>query len=159
MVLVIEGIRHGDTFLWILEEQRFSFTLCIFLPIWSLWNWHSEAVSDDVRFLCIKPRRPVANGVVFLKLIYLFYSVTIVCIFSPSLHPTPASPTSFPHLYPPPWFCPCVLYSSSYRPVSPLSPPHSPLAIVTMFLISMSLIIFCLLFSFVDYVEHWVLNF
>ena len=46
----------------------------------------------------------------------------------------------------------CVLYSSSYRPLSPLSPPHSPLAIVTLFLISMSLVIFCLLFSFVDYV-------
>ena len=87
----------------------------------------------------------------FFKLIY-FYSVTIVCIFSPSLHPTPASPTSLPHLNPPPWFCPCVLYSSSYRSLSPLSPPHSPVAIVTMFLISMSLVIFCLLFSFVDYV-------
>ena len=81
---------------------------------------------------------------------YFFYSVTIVCIFSPSLHPTPASPTHLPHLYPPPWFCPCVLYSSSYRPLSLLSPPHSPLAIVTLFLTSMSLVIFCLLFSFVD---------
>ena len=59
----------------------------------------------------------------------------------------PPSPTSTP-----PWFCPCVLYSSSYRPLSPLSPPHSPVAIVTMFLISMSLVIFCLLFSSVDYV-------
>ena len=81
-----------------------------------------------------------------------FYWVTIVCIFSPSLHPTSANPTSLPHLYPPPWFCPCVLYSSAYRPLSPLPPPHSPLAIVTLFLISMSLVIFCLLFSFVDYV-------
>ena len=89
----------------------------------------------------------------FLKNLFIyFYSVIIVYIFSPSLHPTPASPTSLPHLYPPPWFCPCFLYSSSYRPLSPLSPPHSPLAIVTMFLISMSLVIFCLLFSFVDYV-------
>ena len=61
---------------------------------------------------------------IFLKFIY-FYSLTIVCIFSPSLHPTPASPTSLPHLHPPPWFCPCVLYSSSYGPLSPLSPPHS----------------------------------
>ena len=84
--------------------------------------------------------------------IFYFYSVTIVCIFSPSLYPTPASPTSLPHLYPPPWFCPCVLYSSSYKPLSPLSPPYSPLAIVTLFLFSMSLVIFCLLFSFVDYV-------
>ena len=90
--------------------------------------------------------------VLFCFILFYFYSVTIVCIFSPSLHPTPDSPTSLPHLYPPPWFCLCVLYSSSYTPLSPLSPPHSPLAIVTMFLISMSLVTFCLLFSFVDYV-------
>ena len=80
------------------------------------------------------------------------YSITVVCIFFPSLHPTPANPTSLPHLHPPPWFCPCVLYSSSCNPLSPLSPPHSALAIVRLFLISMSLVIFCLPFSFVDYV-------
>ena len=80
------------------------------------------------------------------------YSVTVVCLFSPSLHPTPAEPTSVLHLHPPPWFCPCVLYSSSCNTLSPLSPPHSPLAIVRLFLTSMSLVIFCLLFSFVDYV-------
>ena len=80
------------------------------------------------------------------------YSITVVCIFSPSLHPTPAKPTSLPHLQPPPWFCPCVLYSSSCDPLSSLSPPHSPLAIVRLFLTSMSLVIFCLLFSSVDYV-------
>ena len=55
-----------------------------------------------------------------LFLLFYVYSVTIVCIFAPSLHPTPANPTSLPHNYPPPWFCPCVLYSSSYRPLSPL---------------------------------------
>ena len=104
-------------------------------------------LSKKIRFL-------VLSSSLFFKLIY-FYSVTIVCIFSPSLHPTPASPTSLPHLYPSPWFCPCVLYSSSYRPLSPLSPPHSPLAIVTLFLISMSLVIFCFLFSFVDYCTSW----
>ena len=38
------------------------------------------------------------------------------------------------------------------RSLSPLSPPQSPVAIVTLFLISMSLIISCLLFSSVDYV-------
>ena len=86
--------------------------------------------------------------------IYFFncYSITLVCIFSPSLHPTPAEPTSLPCLHPPPWFYPCVLYSSSCKPLSPLSLPHSPLVIVRLFLISMSLVIFCLLFSFVDYV-------
>ena len=30
------------------------------------------------------------------------YSITVVCMFSPSLHPTPANPTSLSHLYPPP---------------------------------------------------------
>ena len=101
-------------------------------------------------FTCVYWDRTVR--VFFFFFFFFFYSVTIVCIFSPSLHPTPASPTSLSHLYPPPWFCPCVLYSSSYRPLSSLSPPHSPLAIVTLFLISVSLVIFCLLFSFVDYV-------
>ena len=66
--------------------------------------------------------------------------------------PTPAKPTSLPCLHPPSWFCPCVLYSSSWKPLSPLSPPHSPLVIVRFFLSSMSLVIFCLLFSLVDYV-------
>ena len=94
----------------------------------------------------------------FLLNNFYCYSITVVCIFSPSLHPTSAKPTSLPHLHPPPWFCPCVLYSSSCNPLSPLPPPHSPLAIVTLFLISMSLVIFCLLFSFVDYVPVMLLK-
>ena len=94
---------------------------------------------------------------IYLFLNFYCYSVTVVCIFSPSLHSTPVKPTSLPAstlpcLHPPLWFCPCVLHSSSCKPLSPLSPPHSPLAIVRLFLISMSLFIFCLLFSFVDYV-------
>ena len=79
------------------------------------------------------------------------YSITVVCLFSPSLHPTPAEPTSLPHHHPPPWFCPCVLYSSSCNPLSSLSAPPSP-AVVRLFLTSMSLVIFCLLFSSIDYV-------
>ena len=86
-----------------------------------------------------------------LKIFYC-YSITVVCLFSPSLHSTPAEPPSLPHLQPPPWFCPCVLYSSSYNPLFPLSPPHSTLAVVRLFLTSMSLVIFCLLFSSIDYV-------
>ena len=70
-----------------------------------------------------------------------------------SLHPsTPATPTSLPCFHPTPWFCPCVLYSSSWITFSPQSPPHLPLALDRLFLISMCLVIFCLLFSFVDYV-------
>ena len=84
---------------------------------------------------------PFSKHNLLLLFFFNFYSVTIVCIFSPSLHPTPAEPTSFPHLYPPPWFCPCVLYSSSYNPLSSLSPPLSSLSIVRLFLTSMSLVI------------------
>ena len=91
-------------------------------------------------------------SLIFLILILHCYSITVVCLFSPSLHPTPAKPTSLPCFHPTHWFCPCVLYSSSWKPFSPLSLPHSPLAIIRLFLTSMSLVIFCLLFSSVDYV-------
>ena len=64
-----------------------------------------------------------------LKKIYCC-SITVVCLFSPSLHPTPPESTSFPLD-----FCPYVLYSSSCNPFSSLSPPHSPLAIFRLFLI------------------------
>ena len=80
------------------------------------------------------------------------YSITVVCLFSPFLHPTPTEPSSLPHLHPLPWICPCILYSSSCNPLSSLSPPHSLQAIVRLFLTSMSLVMFCLHFSSVDYV-------
>ena len=80
------------------------------------------------------------------------YSITVVCLFSPPLHPTPAKHPFFPHLHPPPWFGPCVFYSSSCNPLSSLSPPHFPQTIVRLFLTSMSLVIFCFLFSSIYYV-------
>ena len=84
------------------------------------------------------------NDIILFYFILFFYcySITVVCLFSPSLHP-------------PPWFCPCVLYSTSCNPLYPLSPPPPPtpaLAIVRLFLTSMSLVIFCLLFSSIAYV-------
>ena len=88
---------------------------------------------------------------IFFKLVYCCSS-TIVCIFSPLLPATPAKPISLPCFCPPPWFCRCVLSSGSWKPFPPLSTPPSPLAIVRLFLISVTLVIFCLLFSFVDYV-------
>ena len=87
----------------------------------------------------------------FFKLFYCCW-ITVVCIFNPPLYPTTAKPTSLPHFQPPPWFCPCVLYSSSCNSLFPLSPTHSPLAIVRLFLTSMSLVIFCFLFSSIYYV-------
>ena len=87
----------------------------------------------------------------FFKNFYC-YSITVIWIFSPSLHPTPAKPISLPRLHPPPWFCPCVLYSSSCNPLSSLSRPHSPVTIVRLFLTSKSLVIFCFLFFPIYYV-------
>ena len=72
--------------------------------------------------------------------------------FLPISPPHPSQTHLPPCFHPPPWFCPCVLYSSSSNPLSPRCPPLSPLAIVRLFLTTMSLVIFCLLFSFVDYV-------
>ena len=89
---------------------------------------------------------------IFLFLNVYCYSNRVVCLFFPSLHPTQAEPKSLPHFHPPPGLCPCVLYNSSYNPLFPLFPPHSPLATARVFPPSMSLVAFCLLFSFVDYV-------
>ena len=68
---------------------------------------------------------------------FFFYccSITVVCIFSTPFYPTPAKSTSLPRLHPPPWCCPCVLYSSCRKPLSLLSPPHSPLAVVRLSLL------------------------
>ena len=89
---------------------------------------------------------------IFFKKNYC-YLITVVCLFSPSLHPTPENPPlspistltiDFVHV--------SFIVSSSCNRLSSLSPPHSPLAIVRIFLTSMSLVVFCLLFSSVDYV-------
>ena len=110
-------------------------------------NRNPENSSDKPMKVCLEKKINV-----FLILIFYCDSITVVCLFSPSLHPTPAEPPSLLHLHPPPWFCPCVLYSSSWNPLSSLSPPRSPLTIVRLFLTSMSLVIFCFLFSSIYYV-------
>ena len=88
----------------------------------------------------------------YLLFNFYCYSITLVWIFSPSIHPTPVEHNSLPCLHTPRCFCQCVLYSSSCKPLSPSSPLHSPLAIVRLFLTSVSLVIFCLLFSSIYYV-------
>ena len=82
----------------------------------------------------------------FFKFLSLFNYTCLHFLPTRQLHPSQT------YLPAPLWFCPCVLHSSSWKPFSPLSLPPSPLAIVRLFLTSMSLVIFCLFFSFVDYV-------
>ena len=93
-----------------------------------------------------------------LRFILFFHIVLLLfkynCLhFLPPLHPTPAIPTFHPWSYPPLALSICPLYmflfvcSSSF---SPLCPPSSHLATVSLFLISMSVVIFCLLVYFVD---------
>ena len=69
---------------------------------------------------------------VFLFYFILFFKFLLLCIYScmlflPIPPPHPSQTHLPPPLHPPPWFCPCVLYSSSCNPLSPLSPPHSQL--------------------------------
>ena len=112
-------------------------------------NSHRHFAMEIVSFF---RNTPEILRYVFYNLIFYCYSITVVCLFTPSFHPTPAEPPSFPHFHPLPWFGPCVLYSSSCNPLSSVCPPHSLLPIVRLFITSMSLVIFCLLFSSIAYV-------
>ena len=77
-----------------------------------------------------------------LHFFFFLFSIILLLFNYSCLHflPTPAKPTSLPCFHLPPWFCPCVLYSSSWKPFSLLSLHPSPLAIVRLFLNSMSLV-------------------
>ena len=91
----------------------------------------------------------------FFSIFKLFYCclITVVCIFSPPLYPTPLStpppspastlPLGFVHVS-------FIVVPENLSP--PLSSPFSPLAIARLLLTSMTLVIFYLLFSSVDYV-------
>ena len=88
------------------------------------------------------------NKIIYL-FIYLFlnfycYSVTVVCLFSPPQRNPPPSPTST---------LPLDFVHVSFIVVPVIPSPHSPLAIARLFLTSMSLVIFCFLFSSADYVH------
>ena len=128
------------SFLSLLVPCTFSFiSLCVAFTSFSILQPHST-ISVSILITSVlnsaSDRLAISSWLssIFGALICSFfffnfycYSITVVCLFSPSLHPTPAEPTSLPHLHPPPWFCPCVLYSSSCNPLFPLSPaPPTP---------------------------------
>ena len=106
-----------------------------------------------------QPKLPVF---LFFLFIFYCYSSTVVCLFSPALHPTPAEPTTLPHPTLPLGF---VHVSSIVVPVIPSSDcPTHPRAILRLVSTSISLVIFCLLFSSIYYVPVkckiiWLLSF
>ena len=85
------------------------------------------------------------------KVIYVYNccSSTVVSMLLPPLFPPLIlNPTCL-------WLCPCLLYMFLDNPVLsfPCYPtPLSPLVIRSLFFISMSLVLFCLLVCFVDYI-------
>ena len=80
--------------------------------------------------LCYVHRREREQQVFVVVVVFNFYcySITVVCLPSPSLHPTPAEPTSLPHLHPPPIpsMCPSQQLLQSPPPTvpTPLPPGH-----------------------------------
>ena len=88
---------------------------------------------------------------VFPLFIYLFKllycgSVTVFCIPPPNISPTLAKPTSLPCFHLPSWFI-RVYFTVFLKTLLPTVPSPLPSGF---FLLSMSLVISCLLFSFVD---------
>ena len=101
----------------------------------------------------------------FSKLFFLLLFKYSCLHFPLTTTPSPAIPTSHPQSYPT-LALSMVLYTCSLTtlpPPPPLSLPNSPLVTVNLFLISMSLVIFCLL-CFVDCIPligeiTWYLSF
>ena len=54
----------------------------------------------------------------FFKIILLLFNYSCL-YFLPTPPPHPSQTHLPPCFHPPPWFCPCVLYSSSWKPFSP----------------------------------------
>ena len=85
-------------------------------------------INSAILCLLIGAFNPFILKVIFFLFIYLFiylfycYSITLLCLFSPTLHPNPGEPTSLPPLHPPLGF---VHVSFIVVPVIPS--PHCPL--------------------------------
>ena len=108
-------------------------------------------------------------------LIFIFWHLKLFIVVQVKLspysphHSHPPQPSLPPTCDPTPlWLCPWVLYACSLMTLPPsptgLSPPTSPLVTVSLFFISMSVVIFCLRVCFVDLVPLigeiiWYLSF
>ena len=114
---------HLDFSMLIVPTLKWSTSLACYL--FKLFNF--QCVFDQKLNKCIDAPSfsmwPVVSFFIyyFFKLFY-HCSITVVCIFSPSSHP---SQTHLPPLLPPSLLVlSYVLYSSSWKPFSPLSPPQ-----------------------------------
>ena len=95
----------------------------------------------------------------FFNCIYLFIFIVVQVQFSafsphPSPTPQPSPPPSRFHPCPPPpllSMCPLSWFLQTSHPFPLKIPPLSPLVTVSLFSISVSLVIFCLIVCFVDY--------
>ena len=76
--------------------------------------FHSLLILSSFFFHCfqITFNMSLFYFILFL-IILLLFSYSCLHFLPNTPHPTPAKPTSLPCFHPPPWFCPCVLYSSS----------------------------------------------
>ena len=102
------------------------------------WNIDIYEVETWMEVSMVRERASQIDSTAWCHFL-IFQKIFIVIqlqLYAFSLHPStppqlnsPPSPTSTVH----PWFCPCVLYSSSCNPLSSLSPPHSPLSIARLF--------------------------
>ena len=94
------------------------------------WIWPSK-------FICWSPnsqyiimglffRNRIITEIFFSFVRFVFFKFLLLFNYScwhflPIPPPHPNNSHLPPHLHPPPWFCPCVFYSSSCKPLSPLS--------------------------------------
>ena len=139
---------------------------CAFQKVDEFIHCEQERYHSKSQSLRKGPRKPRGGfhwvnrrGALFKKYINGLLDFIFLLLFKYSCHhfPPPLSP---PHQSTPPTLnlTPLWLVHVSFIHVPwwpfhfspPLSPPHSPLVSVSLFLISMSLVIFCLLFCFVD---------
>ena len=96
---------------------------------------------------CLTAKR----AIYFEQLLLLFFKYScLYCLSTTS--PTPAIPIFHPSSYLPLILsmCPLYIFLKTHPLFPPISPPTSPLVTVSLFFISLTLVIFCLLVCFVD---------
>ena len=78
-----------------------------FIPFATAWMELESIMLSEIR-QAVREKYHMISSTFFKNLFYCC-SITVVCIFSSSLYPTPAKPTSLSYFHPTPWFCLCPL--------------------------------------------------